>query len=479
MSSGWNPEQSEQILSTLNRDGSRRWMRPRVSPGRFLNLRRALGYFLIALFIALPFININGKPAILLNLPDRQFTFFGFTFLPTDTLLLAFFVVGFVVTVFLVTALLGRVWCGYMCPQLVYLEFVYRPLEYLLEGKPAFGGRSGKKGTPVRRFVKYALYLVISLVLAHVFLAYFIGVEQLSKWVQGSPLDHFWTFFAVMVTTGLMMFNFCYFREQTCILACPYGRLQSVLLDRNSLIISYDPTRGEPRGRLVRNPGPDTPARGDCIDCRMCVDTCPTGIDIRNGLQLECVGCAQCIDACDAVMTKIKKPRGLIRYSSQARIAHEGGRILRPRVIIYPLILLVIGSAFGFTLVNKQTADVTLLRGVGRPFTERDSGEIVNQVRLKIVNRGEAPATYSVRVVDDLPIELHLKEHPIPVAPGESRTLGVQVVTGPDIYRDGNCDIEVEVSDGAEFSERISYRLMGPRTGRIAPASTQEVADEQ
>jgi cytochrome c oxidase accessory protein FixG len=459
----WKPEQPEQVLSTLNADGSRRWMRPRVSSGRFLTARRWLGYALIALFVLMPYLQFHGKPLIFLNLAAREFTFFGFTLLPTDTLLLAIFMVGLIVSIFLVTALLGRIWCGWMCPQLVYLEFVYRPIEYLLEGVPGYHGAPGKRATPVRTMVKYVIYLLISFALAHVFLAYFVSVEQLWRWVHESPFTHPLSFIAVALTTGLMMFDFCFFREQTCILACPYGRLQSAMLDRDSLIISYDAQRGEPRGRLQRTVPPGTTRHGDCIDCDMCVDTCPTGIDIRNGLQLECVACAQCIDACDAIMDKIKKPRGLIRYSSQAQMAGERKRIIRPRVIVYPLILLSLLTAFGFVLSSKDVADVKLLRGRGRPFFERTPGQIANQARLRITNRADADATYTVRVAEDTPATIVVDEPEVAVAAGESKIFGLLIVAPRSAFQDGRYDVEVEVSDGAAFRTTASYRLMGPR----------------
>ena len=222
------------------------------------------------------------------------------------------------------TALAGRMWCGWMCPQTVYMEFVFRPIERFFDGPPGAGHRPGPKaddaadGWPSTRSIwRSPLYL------AHTFLAYFVGVEELARWVRRSPLEHPISFLVMVVVTGLMMFDFSYFREQTCLVACPYGRLQSVMLDRDSLIVSYDPCRGEPRRKLRdRHDGGGAPSgAGDCIDCGLCTDTCPTGIDIRDGLQMECVACTQCIDACDAVMTRIGKPKGLIRLSSQAAIA--------------------------------------------------------------------------------------------------------------------------------------------------------------
>ncbi len=457
------PMPESRVLSTLHEDGSRRWMHPRPSAGRFLRARRVLAYVLIAIFTLLPYITINGKPAILLNIAVREFTFFGFTFLPTDTLLLALFLVTLVLGVFLVTALVGRVWCGWMCPQTVYMEFVYRPLERLFDGPPGARHAAGKKKSPLRTVLKYLTYLLISMYLAHTFLAYFVGVDNLAQWVRRSPLEHPTSFLVMLATTGLMMFDFSFFREQTCIVACPYGRFQSVMLDRNSLIVSYDPGRGEPRGKGRRS-GAEAQPLGDCIDCARCVDTCPTGIDIREGLQMECIACTQCIDACDDVMGKVGKPRGLIRFSSQARIGGTAGRLLRPRVIIYPAAMLVLVTAFGVVLGGKQSADVTLLRGMGLPFTELKPGRITNQIRVKIKNRSGADAAYRIEPGADGRAELNAPVNPIAVAAGESRTEPIFVTLPAAAFQRGQYEIRLRVTDGRQFNREFTYRLLGPQS---------------
>lgn len=462
------PKSDEMVLSTLNQDGSRRWLRPRVSPGRFLSARRLVGYLLIAIFAAMPYIKINGKPAMLLDIVHREFTFFGKTFLPTDTVLLAIFMVGVFITIFFLTAVLGRVWCGWACPQTVYMEFVYRPIERFFDGPPKFDGSPGKKRSEIRTVFKYIAFLVVSMFLAHVFLAYFVGVDALIQWVRSSPFEHPVSFLVMAATTGAMLFDFCYFREQMCIVACPYGRFQSVMLDRNSLIISYDVARGEPRGKPDRSAAAED--RGDCIDCKLCVVTCPTGIDIREGLKMECIACAQCIDACDNVMDKLKKPRGLIRYSSQARIGGEKGRLVRPRVIVYPAILVILATIFSFLVVTKSSADVTILRGRGNPFVLMDDGEVSNPARVKIVNRSDETATYRIEVADGTPARLVFDEHPITVASGASRTEGVLIIVPRDVYTGGTHDITLRVSDGKDYTEEITHRLIGPMgTSRASP----------
>ena len=457
------PAPGTRLLSTLHEDGTRRWLYPRLSRGRFLRARRILAYVLIAVFTLLPYVSIGGKPAVLLNLPAREFSLCGFTFLPTDTVLLALAMLSAILGIVLVTALFGRVWCGWMCPQTVYLEFVYRPLERLFDGPPGARHAAGKKGTPLRTLLKYAAYLLVSIYLAHTFLAYFVGVEQLAQWVRSSPLEHPASFLVMAATTGLMLFDFSYFREQTCIVACPYGRFQSVMLDRDSLIVSYDALRGEPRtkGRRI---GGETPAVGDCIDCGQCTDTCPTGIDIRDGLQMECVACTQCIDACNGVMERLGRPRDLICLSSQARIAREEGRLWRPRVIIYPAVLLVLLGTLGYLLLNRQAADVTLLRGRGQPFTELTAGEVTNLVRVKIANRSGQPTAYQIEVVDLAQAKVGLSEHPLRVPAGESRTESLMITVPRSVFQAGKCDITLRVTDGAQFQRDLTCRLLGPQS---------------
>ncbi|QNN24824.1 cytochrome c oxidase accessory protein CcoG [Planctomycetales bacterium ZRK34] len=457
------PEQ--RVLSTLENDGSRRWLKPRVSKGRFLTARRIVAYALIVLFTALPYIPINGKPAILLDIVHRQFTLFGFTFLPTDTILLALFMVGLIISIFLMTALLGRVWCGWACPQTVYLEFVYRPIERLLEGTIGRGGASKRDMAGWRSVVRFVVYLIISMFLAHTFLAYFVGVEALFKWVQSSPFEHPIAFVVMAATTFLMMFDFTYFREQMCIIACPYGRFQSVMLDRNSLIIGYDEQRGEPRGRFERGVPDSERKHGDCIDCLNCVTTCPTGIDIREGLQMECVACAQCVDACDSVMDKIGRPRGLIRYSSQAAMSakpDEKPRLLRPRVIFYPALLLIIATIFTVVFSSKGTADVMITRNYGSPFARMGDDRISNSLRLKIVNRTADPAAYRIAVISDEAATVETTQNPIQIEAGATLTEGMLLTVPQDRFRDGHYDVKIRVTGDDDFEKTVNIRLIGP-----------------
>lgn len=468
----------ERVLSTLNPDGSRRWLKPRPSPGTFRAARRVVAYLLIVIFSALPWITINGKPAMLLDVVRRQFTFFGKTFLPTDTLLLALLLIIVFITVFLVTAMFGRVWCGWACPQTVYLEFLYRPIEFLLEGTP--GKRKPRKFKGLRKVLRYLIYFVISLHLSQTFISYFVGAENLADWMWGNPTDHPAAFIIVVVTTGLMMFDFTYFREQVCCVVCPYARMQSALLDKDSLIVTYDKNRGEPRGKKARKPkGAESgdielPVLGDCIDCTMCVQTCPTGIDIRDGLQLECIGCAQCIDACNTVMDKIGRAPNLIKYSSERVI--EGGKahLIRPRIIIYPLILLAVTIAFVFMLRTKAPADVLFIRGQGNPFTTVvEKQEVNNSVRMRITNRTEAVAVYSAEVIAPAGARTEGLES-ISLDASQTGSRNFLIIAPFDAFSDGEVEALIRVFDeSGSFEFEKSFKLLGPmsmpKTGEVQP----------
>jgi len=453
---------TERILPTMNPDGSRRRLRPVLSAGAFWQARRVMAYALMVVFFIIPYLRMNGKPLVLLDLPRREFTLFGYTFLPTDTLLFMLLFISAGIAIFLLTALLGRVWCGWACPQTVYMEYLFRPLERLIEG-----GTSGiqaldrQGGVKPRRIFKYAVYGVLALFLAHTFLAYFVGIERLIEWVQRSPFEHPTAFFIMAGTTVAIFLDFAWFREQTCLVACPYGRLQSVLLDRKSLIVAYLPLRGEPRARARER----SEASGDCVDCGACVRTCPTGIDIRDGLQMECIHCTQCMDACDEIMDKVGKPRGLIKYSTRCEVEGRPSRLLRPRVVLYPAALLAVLGTFVYLLSIKQDTDVTLLRGIGAPYSFDADGQVVNTIRIKVTNRGGEERRYRIELADADGLRLIAPENPLPVASGSVRTGGVFVVAAAGRFEDGQRPVRFRITDGGDYTAEFEYLLVGPREG--------------
>jgi len=469
--------QTDRVLSTLNADGSRRWLRPKPSRGRYWKRRRIVAWSLIAIFTALPHIPINGRPAILIDLPRREFSLFGGMFYPTDTLLLAFLLLSVFLTVFLLTAILGRVWCGWACPQTVYMEFVYRPIERFFDGEP---GRARKPGG-WRTFAKHLSYLLVSLFLAHTFLAYFVGVDELWRWIRRSPLEHPVSFLVMAAVTGLMLFDFGFFREQLCIVACPYGRMQSVLLDRRSLIVSYDPRRGEPRGRSKRKASKDVALpvlegaafddapRGDCVDCLKCVATCPTGIDIRDGLQMECVHCTQCIDACDEVMDKLGRPRGLIRYGSQAAIDGERGRFFRPRLLVYPMLLLAAITGFIVTLSRIDVAEITVLRGPGLPFNVLPNGEISNQAVVRVRNRTPTERTFSIDIPGIDGARVIAVHESVTVPPRAIVSEPVSLVLPREAASLSGQDVRVRVTGADGFEKDATFRFRAPVTTKGTP----------
>ncbi|MEJ7600265.1 MAG: cytochrome c oxidase accessory protein CcoG [Kofleriaceae bacterium] len=447
------PSPSERVLSTLNEDGSRHWIRPRPAKGRFLARRRVVGYGLIALFVVLPFVRIGGRPALLLDLVTRELSLFGTVFRPTDGFLLMLLGLVIVVGVFLITALFGRVWCGWGCPQTVYLELVFRPIERALE----------RSKVPARTAIRWVIYGALSLLLANVFLAYFVGVDRLATWMLSSPFDQPVGFSVVIGVAALVLFDFGYFREQTCIVACPYGRLQSVLLDRQSLIVGYDAQRGEPRCQPKKKL-PVIGERGDCVACNACVAVCPTGIDIRDGLQMECIGCAQCIDACDTVMDKLRLPRGLIGYTSQDVLAGKRKHLVRLRTIIYPALLVVCTSLLVWAVGSRASTEISIGRMSGPSFIELPAGQIASAVRLKLENESDVTRHYTI-LVDDADAKLRAPQARWEVKARRAVDVPLFVDVPRTSFQRGRRTVTLKVADDAGFHRALSVTLLGPEGG--------------
>jgi cytochrome c oxidase accessory protein FixG len=431
------------VLSNLNEDGTRFTLKPRHSKGRFSRRRGVVAYALIALFVALPLVRIGGRPAFLIDLAARRIDLLGAEFRPSDGASLMLLGLTIALTVFLVTALFGRVWCGWGCPQTVYLEWVFRPLERRIK----------------RREVRYVVYGALSVALANVFLAYFVPIARLASWMTESPALHPAGFAVVVAVSGLMFFDFAYFREYTCTVACPYGRLQSVLLDRQSLIVGYDAARGEPRGKVRLK------LVGDCVDCKACVATCPTGIDIREGLQMECIGCAQCIDACDAIMGKVGRKPGLIRYASQDELAGKPRRVLRVRTIVYPALLALACALLAWQLRAKPAAEVWVLRSEGAPFAQLGDGRVSSQQSLRIENRTGAAHPYTIELVDAPDLQILTPHGAVDVGAGQSARIEVVTVGPASGFRGGERAVTARVHDDAGWSREVQLTLLGPDGG--------------
>ncbi|WP_147870703.1 cytochrome c oxidase accessory protein CcoG [Stieleria maiorica] len=451
----------EHVLSTMERDGSRRWLRPRLSMGAWWQRRRIVAYLLMVVFVLVPHLRIGGKPVILLDIAGREFTILGRTFLPTDTLLLALLMLTVFVSIVLVTAIAGRAWCGWACPQTVYMEFLFRPIDRLFEGTVGKGGKAKRSVSFPLQIARFAVYVLLCGFLAHTFLAYFVRTDQLKEWVTSSPIEHPVAFVVMAATLGLMLFDFMFFREQLCLIACPYGRFQSVMLDEQSLIVAYDHVRGEPRKRGKHTSGDGA---GDCVDCNQCVVVCPTGIDIRNGLQMECVNCTQCIDACDVVMERVGSPKGLIRYSSQDSIAGKAMKMFRARTIVYPLILLLLMSGLVFAISTKSGFDARIIRPGGAPFTMYPDGTASNEFRIRLVNRTSEPQKYGlVSESDDVTIEV-LDEDKMSLEPGQSVLVPVHVTFKGSMTRgSGRKVVPATISDKSDNVREVEFSLLGPR----------------
>lgn len=453
----------EDLLYSLAADGSRKVLHPAVSKGRFLRLRRIVGWGLIALFFGLPHLSLGGHPAIFLDWVARRFYIFGTTFHVTDTWLLLAFGAGIIVTIFFVASTLGRMWCGYLCPQLVYQELLFRPIEGLIEGPPSRRRRLTTTpwgpGKLLRKLLKWSVFEVISLLMAATFFAYFVGwhgiVAALSgPWIGGSPL--------VLATGALsvvIFFDFTYFRDQMCTVACPYGRLQNVLVDPDTVIVGYDEGRGEPRGKGRR--GAADP-RGDCVDCGRCVFTCPTGMDIRRGLQMECVGCAQCIDACDDVMTRLSKPRGLIRYTSLRELDTGTTRFWRPRLFVYLAIMAIAWGTLVFLGASRSEANVEILRNGRESFRMLPTGEVANQQKVRFTNYLTEPQTFTVELVAPEGATLVVSLSPILLAPDEVKTVNVVAKIPADAFQRGKVTGSYVIRSDKDFELERDFVLLGP-----------------
>lgn len=388
-------------ISTINKEGKRAWIFPDKPQGKFYNLRKKLSYLYLLVFFALPFVKYHGDPLFMLNIPERKFILFGMIFWPQDFFIFGLGMLIFIVFVALFTVIFGRVFCGWACPQTIFMEMLFRRIEYWIEGNANYQRALKKapwnKEKIIKRGVKYFLFFALSFLIANTFLSYVIGVDEVIK-IATEPVHlHTAGLTSILIFTTVFFFVYSWFREQVCLIVCPYGRMQGVLLDKESIVVAYDYVRGEPRHKYKKN---NEIGLGDCIDCGLCVKVCPTGIDIRNGTQLECVNCTACMDACDNIMESVKLPKGLIRYDSENGIKQKRKLQFTNRMKAYSAVLIILIGIEAALLLTRSDYDVTVLRAKGMLYQEREKDQVSNLYTIKVVNKTRNYLPVELRVED-------------------------------------------------------------------------------
>lgn len=439
----------------LNERGGRKWVYAKKPSGKWWKRRTIVAWLLLGFWVAVPFIRINGNPLILLDIANRKFIIFGAIFWAQDTFILALLMLSFVLFVVLFTVTYGRLWCGWTCPQTIFLEMVFRRIEYLIEGD--YRERHQLDNSPwttkkiFKKTLKHGIFILISVAMTNVFLMWFIGSERWLQLITEPISQHLGGFGIMLLISAVFYWIYSFFREQICTMVCPYGRMQGVLLDSKSIMVAYDYVRGEPRGGR---------GSGDCTDCKQCISVCPTGIDIRNGTQLECINCTACIDQCNKIMKVIGKPQGLIRYTSEAAIKSGHSSVWNARNRAYTVVLFIIFAFFVFTLVSRPEIETTILRTPGLIYQEQDS-TYSNVYNIKIVNKTH----------EEMPLELKLLSHKgkIQMA-GNSMVIKDQdkfestflvYIPKPEITSD-KTEIEFGIFSNDKLLEKYTTTFVGP-----------------
>jgi len=451
-------------IATVDEKGKRIWVYPKKPSGKFHRLRIAVTVFLLSLLFAGPFLTVGGKPLLLLNVFERRFVVFGQAFWPQDFVVLALVLMAFFVFIILFTVVFGRIWCGWMCPQTLFMEFVFRKIEYWIEGDANDQRKLNKAPWTIKKIakktLKQSIFIFISLLIAHTVMAYLVGIDQMYVVLSEPLTEHLAGFGGLMGFTLTFYAVFAYFREQVCVAICPYGRLQGVLLGKESIVVAYDWLRGEPRGKIKKSEV--AAVKGDCVDCKLCVHVCPTGIDIRNGTQLECVNCTACIDACDDVMLKIGKPTGLILYASHNSIKEGVLKLMSPRVLGYTVVLLGLLCVAGFSLVNRSEVETTVLKVPGTLYQKTDHNTITNLYNVEFVNKTFDDLRLELRVVDPPYAFGHGTDNRPLVVRGESILKVVYFIEFPAEKVTTRNMVILGVYDGDKEIEKLEVKFVGP-----------------
>lgn len=467
-----NKEKFRDKIATADDQGKRLWVFPKKASGRFYEYRKYVSYILLVLLFAAPFVKINGNQFMMFNILERRFNIFGFPFWPQDFHIFVIMMVIGVVFIILFTVAFGRIFCGWFCPQTIFMEMVFRRIEYWIEGDRGKQMRLEKQKWDTekigKRSLKWFMFFVISFLIANIFLAYLMGSDRLIQYVTDGPLNHLSTFISLLIFTAVFYFVFAWFREQVCVIACPYGRLQGVLLDNKSIVVAYDHKRGEKekgRAKFKKNENRAATGKGDCIDCFQCVQVCPTGIDIRNGTQLECINCTACIDACDNMMEAVDLPKGLIRYASEENIEKKAKFKFTPRLKGYSIVLGILTAVLVGMLFIRSEVEARILRLPGQLYERKAENVISNVFTFKLVNKTTA---------DFENIEFRLLSHQgkiIPVkhsniiVPGQELTEGTMFIEIPTAALEGEKDkLKIGIYSGDRLIETTSTMFMGPRS---------------
>ena len=451
-------------LATVTDDGKRRWVYPKKPSGKFYNARTILSLFLLAVLVIVPFIKINGHQILLFDFLNRNFILFGIPFGPHDFHLFVLAMIAIIVFIILFTVVFGRIFCGWACPQTIFMEMVFRKIEYWIEGdardQRKLDAEDWNSKKLFKKGIKNLIFFVIAFIIAHVFLSYIISMDKVISIITQPPSAHLSGFIAIIAFSLIFYWVFAFFREQACTIVCPYGRLQGVLLDQDSIVIAYDHKRGEPRGKIRKSE--ESSNKGDCIDCHLCVDVCPTGIDIRNGIQLECVNCTACIDACDEVMEKINRPKKLIRYDSLNGIENNTKFKFTPRMMLYSAILAALLGILGYLLSVRTEYSVNILRTPGMLFQEQPNGKVSNVYDLNIVNKTYNETPVQIKLENPADGELKLVGKNIVLKSQEIVENKFLVLLDKSMLNKMNTPIEIGIYSGNKLIKKVKTSFLGP-----------------